>query len=98
METTTCRPVCATRGPSSFGVRVNDLPMRGPHAAVGGVGTKRSCPWTQTRQGSVGQLGFSRRCVVGAVSGQGRAVAAFCGAAFSLRRKVLAARKEANCC
>ena len=41
MEATTCRPVHAMSGPSSFGVRVIDLPTGSPHAAVGGVGKER---------------------------------------------------------
>ena len=43
-------------------------------------------------------VGMSRRRVVGAIYGQGKAVAAFHRAAFSSCREVLAVRKEANCC
>ena len=50
METTTCRPVHATQGPSSFGARATYFPM-------GGVGMERSGPWTWTAQGSAKQLG-----------------------------------------
>ena len=57
METTTCHPVHATRGPSSSRARVTDFPMGAPYAAVGSVGMERSCLWTRTEQGFARKLG-----------------------------------------